>query len=259
MTEEAASHAASAESSATELPSFLDFFGLNKHGEFLGIGYHDWVPILMSWLVAVVLVIVTLWATRKMEKIPRGAQAFMEIIVEGLDNFFTGIIGPAAARYLPLLGSLFLYILLMNLWGLIPLMHSPTNKLNTTLALATVVFVTTHYEGVRAKGLWGYFRHFLEPLMLAPLMFPIHIIGELARPLSLSLRLFGNLTGEDVAIVSLVVLSPLILGIIPIPFQVVMMILALLFSTVQAVVFTLLSSIYIGSAIGALEGEEHGH
>ncbi len=94
--------------------------------------------------------------------------------------------------------------------------------------------------------------------MLAPLMLPIHLISELAKPVSLSLRLFGNLTGEDIAIVSLVVLSPLILGVIPIPFQVVMMILALLFSTVQAVVFTLLSSIYIGSAIGALEGEEHG-
>jgi len=96
-------------------------------------------------------------------------------------------------------------------------------------------------------------------LMLAPLMLPIHLIGELARPVSLSLRLFGNLTGEDIAISSLVFLTPLILGFIPIPFHVVMMLLALLFSTVQAVVFTLLASIYIGSAIGALEGGEHEH
>jgi F-type H+-transporting ATPase subunit a len=264
MTEQATSHAAAAhaqaaESSANELPSFLDFLGLNTHGEFLGIGYHDWVPIVMSWLVAVLLIVVTFWCTRRMEKVPRGPQAFIELVVEALTDFFTGIIGPAAPRYIPLLGSLFLYIILMNLWGLIPLMHSPTNKLNTTLALALVVFVTTQYEGMRVKGVWGYLKHFMEPLMLAPLMLPIHLIGELARPISLSLRLFGNLTGEDIAVASLIFLTPFILGYIPIPFHVVMMLLALLFSTVQAVVFTLLASIYIGSAIGALEGGEHEH
>jgi len=265
MTEATASHAAAghaaavAESNPTEFPSFFEVFGVDMHGQFLGISMHDWVPIVMSWMVAILLVLVTLLATRKMEKIPRGLQAFMEIVVEGLSNFFTGIIGPSAQRYVPLLGSLFLYIILMNLWGLMPLMHSPTNKLNTTLALAIIVFVTTQYEGMRVKGVWGYFKHFLEPLGLCFLMLPIHLIGELARPVSLSLRLFGNLTGEDIAIFSLAILSPLILGFIPIPFQVVMMILALLFSTVQAVVFTLLSAIYIGSAIGALEGEAHEH
>ena len=255
----AATHAAAAESSANELPSFFDFLGIDKHSEILGIGYHDWIPIVMSLLVAVVLILVTLWCTRKMEKVPRGPQAFIELVVEALTNFFTGIIGPAAPRYIPLLGSLFLYIILMNLWGLIPLMHSPTSKLNTTLALALVVFVATQYEGMRVKGVLGYLKHFMEPLMLAPLMLPIHLIGELARPISLSLRLFGNLTGEDIAIASLVFLTPFILGFIPIPFHVVMMLLALLFSTVQAVVFTLLASIYIGSAIGALEGGEHEH
>jgi len=265
MTESTAAHAATghaaaaAESSATEFPSFFDLLGVDMHGEFLGIAMHDWVPIVMSWLVALVLVLITFLATRNMQKVPRGLQAFMEIVVEGLNNFFSGIIGPAASRYLPLLGSLFLYIILMNLWGLIPLMHSPTNKLNTTLALAIVVFFTTQYEGIRVKGAWKYFKHFMEPLGLCFLMLPIHLIGELARPVSLSLRLFGNLTGEDIAIVSLAVLSPLLLGFIPLPFQVVMMLLALLFSTVQAVVFTLLSSIYIASAIGALEGESSEH
>ncbi len=262
MTETAPTHAtvghaaAAAESTPTEFPSFFDVFGVDMHGEFLGITMHDWVPIVMSWLVALVLVLITFLATRNMQKVPRGLQAFMEIVIEGLNNFFTGIIGPAASRYLPLLGSLFLYIILMNLWGLIPLMHSPTNKLNTTLALAIVVFFTTQYEGIRVKGAWKYFKHFMG---LCFLMLPIHLIGELARPVSLSLRLFGNLTGEDIAIVSLAVLSPLLLGVIPIPFQVVMMLLALLFSTVQAVVFTLLSSIYIASAIGALEGESAEH
>jgi F0F1-type ATP synthase membrane subunit a len=150
MTEATAAHAAAAaEANPTEFPSFFEVFGVDMHGHFLGISMHDWVPIVMSWMVAILLVLVTFLATRKMEKIPRGLQAFMEIVVEGLSNFFTGIIGPSAQRYVPLLGSLFLYIILMNLWGLIPLMHSPTNKLNTTLALAIVVFVTTQYEGRR--------------------------------------------------------------------------------------------------------------
>jgi F-type H+-transporting ATPase subunit a len=259
MTAEGNGHAAASGGGGTptELPSFLDILGVDMHQELFGVSLHDWLPVIMSVLVGGVLVAVSLWGTRRMEKIPSGPQALLEIIIEWLDDFFSGIIGKASSTYLPFLGSLFLYIILMNLWGLIPMMHSPTSKLNTTLALAIVVFVTTHFEGIRVKGPWGYLKHFLEPYFLAPIMFPVHIVGELARPASLALRLFGNLTGEDVAIASLVFLTPFILGIIPIPIHLIMVVLALLFSTVQAIVFTLLSSIYIGQAVGALEAESH--
>jgi len=244
---------------ALELPSFLDVLGVNMHSHSIGgLSIQMWMPVIMSFIVGVVLIIITLVATRKLKKYPDGMQSFMEILVEWFENFFGGILGPVAHRYVPFLGTLFLYILLMNLWGLVPLMHSPTNQLNTTIALALVVFFHTHITGVKVNGAWGYTKHFADPWWLAPLMMPIHIVGELARPLSLSLRLFGNLMGEDIAIAILVGLTPYILKWIPIPIHLIMVFLAILFSLIQAVVFVLLSAIYIGGAAGALSGDS-GH
>ena len=96
-----------------ELPSFLDFTGLDMHHQYFGFTLHEWLPVIMSLLVGTVLVCFTLWSTRRMEKIPRGSQAFVEIVVEGLYNFFSDTLGKDTARYLPLYGSLFLYILLI--------------------------------------------------------------------------------------------------------------------------------------------------
>jgi F-type H+-transporting ATPase subunit a len=118
-----------------------------------------------------------------------------------------------------------------------------------------VVFFNTHIQGAKKQGIIHYAKHFADPLWLAPLMVPIHIVGELARPLSLALRLFGNLTGEDIAIASLVSLVILVPVFVPVPVHLFMVILAILFSTIQAIVFALLSSIYIASAIGAFEEE----
>jgi F-type H+-transporting ATPase subunit a len=105
-----------------------------------------------------------------------------------------------------------------------------------------------NFAGIKMKG-FRYFKHYVEPYFLAPLMLPIHIIGDLARPISLSIRLFGNITGEDVTLALLVVLTPFIFDIIPVPIHLVMVLMALLFSTIQATVFTLLSSVYISLAI----------
>ncbi|MEE8185514.1 MAG: F0F1 ATP synthase subunit A [Thermodesulfobacteriota bacterium] len=238
-----------------ELPSFLNVLGVDMERHFLGLSLHEWLPIIMSLLVGIFLVVISLVATRNMKKFPHGLQAFMETIVEGLENFFGSVMGPVAPRYVPFLGTLFIYILTMNLWGLIPLMHSPTNKLNTTIALALCVFFHIHITGVKKYGVWGYAKHFADPWWLAPLMVPIHIVGELARPLSLSLRLFGNLMGEDIAIAILVGLTPFILNVVPIPIHLIMVFLAILFSLIQAVVFVMLSAIYIGGAAGALSGD----
>ncbi len=247
-------HTSSTAEQSLELPSFLDFTGLDMHHTYFGLTLHEWLPVIMSFLVGLFLVAVSLWSTRKMQKIPAGSQALLEIIIEGLYNFIHDILGEHTRRYLPFIGTVFLYIILMNFWGLIPLMHSPTNSINTTLALALVVFCMYNYEGIRIKGL-KYFKHYFEPVMLAPLMFPIHVIGEFARPASLAIRLFGNLTGEDLTLALLVILTPFILGWIPVPIHLVMVIMALLFSTIQATVFTLLSSVYLSLAIE--EHEEH--
>ncbi len=250
---DSAAHAAQSAEQKLELPSFLDFTGLDMHHQYFGFTLHEWLPVIMSGIVGLVLVSFSLYATRRMEKIPRGSQAFIELVVEGLYDFISGTLGKNTAKYFPFFGTLFIYIITMNLWGLIPLMHSPTNQINTTLSMAIVVFVLYNFEGIRKKG-WGYFKHFFEPLFLAPLMFPLHVIGEFVRPMSLSIRLFGNLTGEDLTIALLVMMTPFIFGLIPVPIHLVMVLMALLFSTIQATIFTLLSAVYLSLA---LDEDEH--
>ena len=238
------------------LPTFFTFlaekFHIDLHHDtFLGITLENYVPLVMSFLVACVLVGFSLLATRRMEKIPRGSQAFVEVVVEGMYNFLHDILGKHTARYLPFYGTLFFFILFMNLWGLIPLMESPTHYMNTTLSMAIVVFVLYNFEGIRIKKL-GYFKHFFEPLFLAPLMFPLHLIGEIVRPASLSIRLYGNLTGEGLTLAVLVFLTPWLFNHVPVPLHLFMVLLAILFSTIQATIFTMLSTVYLSLAI-----EEH--
>lgn len=245
----AAGHEAANKATETrlELPSFLDFLG-DLHHEVLGISLHHWVPVIMSLIVASILLAGAYYATRDLEKIPRGMQAFLEVVIEGMQGFFGDILGSAGSVFLPFIGSLFIYIYLMNIIGFIPLFHAPTSSPNTTIALAVIVFCVTHYVGITRNGIVGYLKHFVgEPVWMAPLLFPIHIIGELARPLSLSMRLFGNIMGEDTAIAILVGLG-VSLYFIPIQFPI--LVLGLLTTLIQAVVFSILSSVYIGGAIG---------
>lgn len=212
--------------------------------------------LLISWLIVVGLVLLCYLGTRRATMRPRGLQNFLEIVVEGLERFCVTLMGPEGKGFAPFVGSLFIYILVMNLFGLVPGMQSPTNTLSMTLSLALVVFLATQYQGLRAHR-FGYLKHFLgEPLWLAPLMLPVHLIGELARPISLSVRLYGNIFGEDQVIVQLAWLAPLILGFIPIPVQFPMMAFAIFTSLVQALVFSLLAGVYIAGAIGVHGGEE---
>ncbi len=242
---------------AEELPSFLKWFGLH-HYEFWGIGHHNWVPLLMAWLVGLFLVVVSYLFTRNLSKVPGFSQSIAELLIVRMRKFFGQVLGEHVDRYLPLLGAMFLYILVMNYWPLIPGMHAATARLSTTLALAVVTFFVTHYEGFRASGV-DYLKHFVEPIYLAPIMLPIHVVGEIARPVSLAVRLFGNIFGEDTLIATVIILFAsveLLLPVIPIPIQFPIYFLTLLAGLIQAIVFTILSAVYIGGAIGAF-GEEH--
>jgi F-type H+-transporting ATPase subunit a len=228
----------------------------------------EWVPpfTLWAWAVAIGLCIVGIVGTRKRQRIPTGLQNALETVVEAMNRFFEDLAGPHAARFAPFLGSLFLYILAMNLCGLVPGFLSPTANLNTTLGLALVVFFTVQYFGVRYNGLWGYFKHLLgEPWWLFPIMLPVHIIGELARPVSLSFRLFGNIMGEDTVILMFVAMSPIffkfrlggvLLG-LPVPLAVPMMAFAIFTSLIQALVFTVLSGIYLSLVSEYAKEEAH--
>ncbi len=241
-----------------ELPSFVDLMPIDAHSQFFGLTKHELVPIIMSVGIIVFLGMFSILATRRLQKVPGRLQAFLEIIVEGLENFVKSQMGRVAGPFIPFIGTLFIYIFIMNMLGQIPLFHSPTSNFNTTIALTLIVFFVTHYQGIKNNGIFGYLKHMAgKPIWLAPLVFPLHVMQELlSRPLSLSMRLFGNIMGEDTIIAIFIGMSPLLLGFIPIPMHMPMVFLALLGSTIQAMIFSLLASFYIAGAIGVHDEEE---
>jgi F-type H+-transporting ATPase subunit a len=200
----------------------------------------------------------------KRQMIPGKLQNAVEMMVEGMYDFIESILGRDAKRYVPYLGSLFFYILLMNWIGMIPLGHSPSTSLNITASLAILTFLYAQYTGISRLGFLGYLHHMagspadVISWCMVPLLFPLHIIGELAKPFSLALRLFGNITGEDTLVAVFVGLGIAILAFSPVgvPLQLPFYFLGLLLSTIQALVFTLLSTIYI---LLMLPHEEHAH
>jgi len=151
--------------------------------------------VLYTWIVMGILLVVAVVATRRLQMVPRGSQNFMEVVLEQFVNELDETIGHGGRRYLPLIATLGLFILTSNLMGLVPGLIAPTANLNTTAACALIVFFTYHWIGVRKQGLVPYLKHFAGPVptALKPLMFVIEIISHCARPLSLSLRLFGNM------------------------------------------------------------------
>src|SRR5262245_25404604 len=148
-----------------------------------------------TWLVMAILVLVAVISTRRLAMVPRGSQNFMEVVLEAVLNELDETVGHDGRRYIPLIANLGLFILVSNLMGLVPGLIAPTANLNTTAACALIVFFTYHWIGMRKQGVVNYLKHFAGPVPLAlkPLMFIIEIISHCARPLSLSLRLFGNM------------------------------------------------------------------
>jgi len=214
----------------------------------LNLGFWD-VPglILYTWLVMGILIVLSLLVTTRLKTIPGGLQNVMEFMVGGLRDFTVNTMGPHGLDYFALIGTAAFFILFSNLIGLIPGFESPTSNLNTTAGCSVVVFVVTHIVGVRKHG-FKYVKHFVGPVWwLAWLMFPIEIIGHLVRPVSLSLRLFGNIKGEDLVIAILFILA----GKFLVPSA--MMGMAVFTSFLQSFVFVLLTMLYIAGAM------EHAH
>ena len=200
-----------------------------------------------TWLVMLLLLGLGLMASRQVTLVPKGAQNVFELIIGGLEEFMVEVTGEEGRSFFPFICTLFLYIALCNLIGLLPGFFSPTASINTTLSLALCTFIYTHYLGVKYHGA-KYIKHFLGPIpALAPLFFPIEVIGHFARVLSLTLRLFGNIMGEDLVLAILLFLAGQFLA--PLP----MMFLAVFTSVVQAFVFTLLSMMYFAGSM------EHAH
>jgi F-type H+-transporting ATPase subunit a len=210
-----------------------------------------------SLLTALTIGVVAALLLRNLRRVPTRAQAAFELLYERLDEFVRELIGPHYKRYFPLVGTLFFYILFMNWAGVIPGWLSPTANINVTAGLAVVIILYVQYEGLRVNGLKGYLKHFAgEPWWLAPMNFPLHIIGEVARVLSLSVRLFGNIFGEDVIIVILLGLGLMFTkGLVP--FQAPMVLFAVFTGFVQALVFTILTCIYLALMTSHEHHDEH--
>jgi len=168
-------------------------------------------------------------------------RGLFEVIVESLTGLVDSVMGHGNERMVPIIGSMFLYILLNNLLGLFPGFSPATDNLNTTLACGVTIFLLYNYEGVRSNGV-GYFKHFLGPLIwLAPIMLPIELISHLVRPMSLGLRLFGNMTGDHTVLA-------IFLNLAPVGVPMIFYALGLFVCFVQAFVFSLLSMVYISLA-----------
>ena len=227
--------------------------------------FHSEAVLAFSWsLVAMVtLLVISVLGTRRLSIRPRGLQTVLEMVVTALRGLVTGIMGPRGADFVPFIGTLFIYIALMNLMGLIPGFMSPTSNLNITAGLALIVFVVVQYYGFREQGL-GYLKHFIAGvppqfpyILLAPLVFAVHLVGELCRPVTLALRLFGNLMAEEMVVL---ILIGLVAGMarhwIPIPIQLPNMALGLLVSLVQAAIFSMLATVYLDGVVRHVEAEK---
>ena len=213
--------------------------------ELIGLGHfaHVYPHILYSWVVMAIMIIGGALMAKTISIVPGMPQNILETIISNIENFTVQTAGEEGRFFFPLAGTLFLYILICNLTGLIPGFFPPTAELPTTLGLALVVFFYTHYVGVRHSGM-SYFKHFLGPIWwMAPLIAPIEIIGHFARVLSLSFRLFGNMMGKEFVLFILFMLAGAFFA--PLP----MMMLGVFVSLIQAFIFYLLSIMYFSLAM----------
>jgi F-type H+-transporting ATPase subunit a len=227
---------------------------------FPGLDHIGQMIVTNTLFVIIILLGISWWSTRRLQLVPRGWQLIMEMTMGWLNGFVTDIMGKKSGpRYLPLIASLFLFVLVGNLIGLIPGCTSPTSNINTNLGLALIVFLMTFFVGIREIGLKAYLKHKMGPVLaIAPVLFLLETVGEFSRPISLTLRLFGNIMGEDVLIMVLNKLAGM-LGYLPmIPVMMAILILPIITSLVQAFIFALLPTIYFAGAIGWGDVEEHG-
>ena len=212
-------------------------------------GWHQPDLIPNTFFAVLVLVIFFVLVTRKLKRIPEGkGQTLLELFVGGIIDFFGGILGEHGKKYVPFVGSFFIFILSLNYLGLIPGFQSPTADLNTTLALGITAVLGVQIIAIKENGIGGYLKHLMgNPPWLGVLMFPLEVIAQLSRAGSLAVRLFGNIFGEESVIIQLtaigVGMASLVL--IPIPAQVPMLFFGLFGGFLQAFVFTVLTSIYI--------------
>ncbi len=210
------------------------------------LGTHIPVHVWYTWVAMIILFSIGFLVSRKLSLVPGGLQNLVEIIVGGLEDFVVSNIGEGGRTVFPFMCTLFVYILVMNLLGLVPGCDAPTANVNTNAAMAVCTFLYYNYIGIKRHG-FGYIKHFMGPVpALSPLMFIIEVVSHISRPLSLTLRLFGNIRGEEIVLVLLFMLAPVV-STLPMYF------LFILAKVIQAFIFFMLTMIYLKGSL------EHAH
>jgi len=225
------------------------FLFLVKFFEVIGLGHfaHSYPWVIYSWFVMILLILLGALATKGVSMIPTKGQNFFEILISGIEEFMVDVAGEESRWLFPLVATIFIYIFVCNLIGLVPGFFPPTASLNTTLSMALTVVIFTHIIGLKYHGA-KYYKHFLGPVWwMIPIILPIELIGHAARILSLSFRLFGNMMGHELVLTILFALAGLFFAPLPI------MALGIFVALVQAFVFFLLSIMYFSGAM------EHAH
>ena len=205
---------------------------------------HTYLFLAHMLLTALIVLMLAKMATKSLKVVPSGTQNLMEAYLQGVVAMGADVMGrEKARRYLPLVATLGLFIGIANLIGVIPGFEAPSAFLDFTLALALIVFVYYNFEGIRRNGVIEYFKHFLGPVWwLSWLMFPIEVVSHISRIISLSFRLFGNVKGDDMFLMVMLMLAPWLLPMIPFALLAFMALL-------QAFIFMMLTYVYLGGAV----------
>jgi len=226
-----------------ELFTFVGaIFGLSHHGD--PEAYKMVIYMTHMLLAAGLALILVRSAMSNLQLVPKGTQNLMEAYINGVLQMGTDVMGKEnARRYVPLVATIGLFVAIANLIGIVPGFEAPTAFLEFALTLALVVFVYYNFEGIRRQGVIKYFKHFLGPVWwLYWLMFPIEIVSHFSRLVSLSFRLFGNVKGDDMFLMVILMLAPWILPMVPFALLTFMALL-------QAFIFMMLTTVYLGSAV----------
>lgn len=195
--------------------------------------------VVTTWGVMALLLVCAWVVVRRLSLEPGSAQVMVEGVLEAIDETIRSVLPAHARQVYPLIGTLWIFLAVANLVGIVPGLHSPTADLSATAALAAVVFCSVPWFGIRAEGFARYVRHYLAP---TPILLPFHIIGELTRTLALAVRLFGNIMSLEMALVLILIVAGFL---VPVP----ILVLHIIEGLIQAFIFGMLALIYIGGAI----------
>ena len=203
-------------------------------------------PVLTTWGIMFALVVGSWIGTRRLSVDPGPVQVVLEGLLDAAQEAIRAVLPAQTERLLPFIATLWLFIMVANLSGLIPGVHAPTGDLSTTTALAVIVFLSVHWFGIRSQGIRAYLRHYMAPM---PIMLPFHLMSELTRTLALAIRLFGNIMSLEMAALLVLLVAGFL---VPIP----LLILHIIEALIQAYIFGMLALIYIAGAIHSQESRK---